>query len=218
MNKTTDNKRRNNAKSGGSPASTDVVKFVSPDAFDKMNAMFTNSLTLSGGMNNSQRRLAQSVDMNETGQKMMLFHKTGGKKVVKAPAKKPVKRVIPKKPTKKRVQKGGDGGDCAAPASDSFGISVNLGVPPRNDNPLPPNTLPSQSPTSLSLCSIPQSQQALTSAPIDTLAPIYKSTVFPSTSHYSGTFAFGGGKKKAAAPKKKHVAKKTGAKKTGAKK
>lgn len=84
---------------GGSQASVQVVKLVSPSTFDKLNMMFTDKATVSGG---SSCRKAQSIDMNETGQKMLVFHKTGGQK---------------KNVPKKAVKKGGFAGDQAPSAN-----------------------------------------------------------------------------------------------------
>jgi len=160
---------------GGSQASVQVVKLVSPSTFDKLNMMFTDKATISGG---SSCRKAQSINMNETGQKMLVFHKTGGQQQ---------KKTAPKK----AVKKGG------------FALLSGDQAPPANV--LPPAVVPSPSHSSLSLAVISPEQQSLASQQISAMNSISKVTVFPKVDAYKGAFALGGAKKKPQPKSKKPI-------------
>jgi hypothetical protein len=198
----------NTKKKGGSQSSQEVVSFVNPSAFDKLNQMFTNKVSFGGG--NCRKHL---VDINEsTDQKMMVYNKSGGKKKV---AKKP---------------KAKKGGSCPASSSASVTDYITGAFDQmstafkRVDNPLPPASTPSASRSSLNMSIIPESQKMLTTEPVNTMGTMQKWTQYPQTTEYKGAFAFGGAKKKTkttkpkkAAPKPKKVAPKkpkTGKKKT----
>jgi hypothetical protein len=207
-----------NVKKGGSQASDAVVSLVSTDTFDQLNDMFSNKVSLSGGTTNSQRKMAQSIDMNESGgQKMLLFHKMGGKKVAKKAAP---KKAAPKKkaplPKKKALKpkKGGGPEDAPGSCNDDGNLNFTISFPAKTDTALPDASIPSPSTTSLSMSSIPCNQQTLAAQPIDTMTPMYKTTVFPANAEYAGTpFSLGGAKKKQQAKKKTEVKKKTQPKK-----
>lgn len=202
-------------KKGGSQASDAVVSLVSNETFEQLNDMFTNKVSLSGGTTNSQRKLAQSIDMNESGQKMLLFHKTGGKKTgtkrVKKTDKKPAqpkkKAALPKKKAPK-MKKGGGAPDATS-CGDDGALNFTLSFPAKSDTSLPPASIPSASTSSLSMSSIPCHQQTLAAQSIDTMAPMYKTTVFPSNDVYAGTpFSMGGAKKKKVVKRKTQPKKK----------
>lgn len=190
-------------KKGGSPASSEVVKLVTPEAFDNLSKMFDNTLSMSGGMGNTHKKLlAESVDLNEKGPNMMLFHKTGGKK--KAPVK-------PKKPAPKKKQKGG--GDCGADVPPADGLNISFNIPIKTPSSIPPGALPSTSQTTLSMSSVPFPQRALATQDVDVMTPMAKTVQFPENGQYDGPFAFGGAAKKKVA-KKPVVKKPVKAKKT----
>jgi hypothetical protein len=175
-------------KTGGSQASANVVKFVTPATFDKLNAMFTNKVSISGG--NCKKNIP-NVNINEEPHKMMVYNKNGGKK----------KNVS-------KVKRGGEAPVTADANSSGFNFSsyLNQGNSP-NPN-LPPSALPTRIPSSLNPNSIPASQQLLSTQQISTMSPITKTTVYPALDSYKGDFAFGGAKKKAVKGKKQPKAKK----------
>jgi hypothetical protein len=171
-------------KKGGSQASSAVTKLVSPAAFEKMNSMFSNTFSVSGGTN-CRKKALQKVDINETsGTNMMVYNKTGGKKT--------------QKPRSKKSQKGGT-------VTDIFSNNTNNII---NSRTMPPPAIPSDAPSYMNAKALSPNQQILISqgAAFKTMGPLVKTTAFPQTSA-DPTFAFGGakGKKKAPAkrPKKK---------------
>ena len=195
---------------GGSQASSQVVQFVTPAAFDKLNKMFTNKVSLTGG--NKRSIAINPIDINEvSGHKMMVYHSNGGKK---KPVKKAVKPVA-KKPVKKtnlKVKKGGDGtctGSMALPGDlgnqgSGFDTLDNLFKAP--DTTMPPTSGPTHT-SSFSYKAIPPTQQLLRTQEIATMNPINKWTAFPPLDAYQGAFSFGGAKKKVSKPKAKKVVK-----------
>jgi hypothetical protein len=199
-------------RKGGSQSSNEVVSFVNPSAFEKLNQMFTNKVSFGG--KGCRSKAVQSIDLNEaSNQKMMVYNKSGGKKTTKPKAKKVVKR---------KGLKGGEApaaspaATCLIPQTSISGIYnslVNSLAPPID--PLPPPSTPSPSPSSLNYSIIPTSQQVLSKQPINTMNPISKTTQFPGAA-YKGPFALGGKPKvkratkpkaKAAKPKAKPAAK-----------
>jgi hypothetical protein len=154
--------KSNKPKKGGSLASDSVVKLVSPAAFESLNSMFSNKLSIGGGTNCNKRAIPK-VNLNETANaRMMVYNKSGGKGNFKKTGGGLIPNVV-----------GGPVG------------RMDSGF-------IPPPAVPSTSSTSLDMTSIPQSQQALLSMSIDTMHPIVKTTVFPETNMYKGPFAFGG--------------------------
>jgi hypothetical protein len=194
-------KKKTGCKKGGSIASAEVVKLVTPETFDNMSKMFDNSLTMSGGMTNTHKKLlAETVDLNEKGPGMMLFHKTGGKKnkVVDVKKKKVVTK--PKKVVPKKKQHGGS--DCGADVAPE-GLNFSFNIPIKTPGSIPPAALPSTSQTSLSMSSIPCPQKMLATQNIDAMTPMTKTVQFPETPQYQGgPFAFGGAAKKKQPTKK----------------
>jgi hypothetical protein len=191
-------------RKGGSQSSNEVVSFVNPSAFEKLNQMFTNKVSFGG---KGCKKTVQSIDLNEaSNQKMMVYNKSGGKKTTKPKAKKVVKR---------KGLKGGDipaavpGQTCSTPQTDIFSVydSVINSLAPPTD-PLPPPHTPAPSPSSLNYSIIPTSQQVLSKQPITTMNPITKTTVYPGDA-YQGKFALGGKPKvkRATKPKAKPAAK-----------
>lgn len=184
------------SKKGGSPASNNVVELVSPSAFENLNAMFTNKVTLSGG--NCRKNVLANIDLNElSNSKMTVFNKTGGKTkkvVTKAPVKKATSR---KNVPKKLVKKGGS--TCSTSTSNTGNFLSNFANNIINDtqsaSSFPPATLPSRSSSSLDMGAIPDSQMMLATQDISTMSPIIKQTAFPAIDVYKGSFALGGAKK-----------------------
>lgn len=182
-------------KRGGSQSSADVIKLVSPAAFDKLNAMFTNKVTLAGG-NNAKRKMLQDVDLNDgSGAKMLVYNKAGGAKGAKKKAI-PKKAAAKKAPAKGKALKGGDGSDIAASSTPSSCLIQSpanfIKVP---GPPLPPPYVATP-PHGTDSCTAQASQNMLASADVHTMSPIIKNTAFPTDPAYSGSFTFGGGKKK----------------------
>lgn len=200
---------------GGSQASSQVVKLVSPAAFDNLNTMFKNQVSLSGG--NCRKNVLANIDLNEvSNSKMTVFNRQGGqkpKKKVVAAKKTTVKKtstlVSPKKgkvPTKKPVKVHmKKGGADLAPVSDSTAAPASAfesalqGLASYTSgqfsSSIPPANIASRA-THLNMSAIPESQQLLATQEISTMSPINKVTAFPDVSGYKGaSFAFGGAKK-----------------------
>lgn len=197
--KTSDKKTKaaKGATKGGSQASTAVNDFVSTAAFNKMHAMFSNTLSLaSGGSCRSCRRRFTNVDVNEKlTQNMTVFNKNGGKPKKAAKTAKTAKTTKATKQTKgsKGVKRGG-AADTVQPSdpsvatigySDLLGFGIN-----------PPTQIAAPSVSHADLSSIPQSQLSLASQRITSPPPIVKNTQFPNVPAYKGSFQFGGAKGK----------------------